>query len=227
MTAEHTTLYDPNTDEFLFLTNNAPDRLTHTLWRVGAVNIYRPGDWTDMLTTVDLYSVRTDWPFAAAAPPQQQSLPLHPWIPYNEVTYGLADDEIVAFDGWRRDPDSVTAPPPHWDEFIRPVLVRPPPPELTFPPAPSAPPASASSRLTPPLSSHRDSDAPGVASRGPMTLPPHIQHLVIDATIATGATCPITMEPITAATAVITPCGHVFGTELTRVSLCPVCRSAL
>jgi predicted Zn-ribbon and HTH transcriptional regulator len=36
------------------------------------------------------------------------------------------------------------------------------------------------------------------------------------------------MEPIPAATAVITPCGHVFGTELTpRVSLCPVCRSSL
>lgn len=217
MTVEHTTLYDPNTDEILFLTNDTPDRLTHTLWRVGAINIYRPGDWTDMLTTVDPYGVRTDWPFAATAPPQQSQLPLHPWIPYDEVTYGLAGDEIVAFDSWRRDPDTGAPPPPHWEDFMRPVLVRPPPPELTFPPAPSAPPAS----------SHRDSDAPGVASRGPPTLPPHIQHLVINAAVATGATCPITMEPITAATAVITPCGHVFGTELTRVSLCPVCRSAL
>jgi hypothetical protein len=239
MSATHTTLYDTDTDEFLFLTDGIPDILTHSLWRAGALQIYRPGDYPDMFVTIDPHGVRKDWPFTDAAihrlPPQPlrqhdlavaaRSLPPHPWISYDEVTYGLANDEIVAFDIWRRDPDSVGfAPAPHWEEYLRPVLVRPPPPELTLPlPAPSA-------------SSHRDTDA--AASVGPIpsappiitntVLPPHIQRLIIDAAITTGATCPITMEPITADTAVITPCGHIFGTELRpRVSICPVCRSAL
>jgi hypothetical protein len=233
MSAEHTTLYDADTDEFLFLTDNTPDILTHTLWRAGALQIYRPGDYPDMFVTIDPHGVRKDWPFTDAA---IHSLPPHPWISYDEVTYGLANDEIVAFDIWRRDPDSVGfAPAPHWEEYLRPVLVRPPPPELMLPlPAPSDS-----------TSSHRDTDV--AASFGPIpstsshhaipsappiitntVLPPHIQRLIIDAAITTGTTCPITMEPITADTAVITPCGHIFGTELRpRVSICPVCRSAL
>jgi hypothetical protein len=208
-----TTFYDPDTDEFLFLVDGTPDILTHSLWRAGVMNIYRPGDWTDMFVTVDPHGVRTDWPFTDAEIPTHR-LPLRPWISYDEVTYGLANDEIVAFDTWRRDPDAVDyAPAPHWEEYLRPVLVRPPPPELTLPPLPSAPPAEPPQRSVPVINT---------------ALPPHIQRLVIDAAIATGATCPITMEPITADTAVITPCGHVFGTELTpRVSLCPVCRSTL
>lgn len=224
-----TTLYDPETDEFLFLIDGTPDILTHSLWRVGALNIYRPGDWTDQFTTVDPHGVRIDWPFTDAAIPTHR-LPQRPWISYDEVTYGLPSNEIVAFDIWRRDPDA-GAPASHWEEYTRPVLVRPPPPELTLP------------SPTPSTSSRHDNDA--IASFGltpsapptspqrvtPITntsLPVHIQRLVIDAAIATGATCPITMEPITADTAVITPCGHVFGTELTpRVSICPVCRSTL
>lgn len=225
-----TTFYDPGTDEFLFLTDDTPDILTHSLWRAGALHIYRPGDYPDMFVTVDPHGVRTDWPFTDAVIPTHR-LPLRPWISYDEVTYGLANDEIVAFDIWRRDPTAVGFDSaPHWDEYTRPVLVRPPPPELTLPPPlPPQPQPSTSSRhdndatasfgLTP--------SAPPVPSH-PSALPPHLQRLVIDAAIATGATCPITMEPITADTAVITPCGHVFGTELTpRVSICPVCRSTL
>lgn len=208
-----TSLYDTDTREIIFLSDGSPDIMTHTLWRWGIINIYRPGDWPHILVTVDPHGDRTDWPFAD---PPATPLPPHPWISYDEVIYGLADEEIVAFDIWHR--GTRTEPHPHeWEEYDRPVLVRETPPLLApAPPAPApAPPPSA-----PPA------PPPSVATTN--TFPPHIKRLIIDAAIATGATCPITMETITADTAVLTPCGHVFGTELApRVSLCPVCRTPL
>jgi hypothetical protein len=220
-------LYDSSLEDILFLRDGTPDVTTHALWRAGAIHIYRPGDWPEILVTVDPHGVRTDWPFID---PPSCPLPPHPWISYDEVTYGLADDEITAFDTWRRNPHTATeSPPAHWEEYARPVLIRPPPPELTLPPRPSAPPASPQRPAPTPTPSVSVSSRHDLAvASGLPPLPPHVQRLVIDAAIAAGATCPITMEPITADTAVITPCGHVFGTTLTpRVSLCPVCRSTL
>jgi hypothetical protein len=231
-----TAIYDEPTTEFLLLSNGEPDQIAHTLWRLGVLHIYRPGDWPNMMVSVDPHGERTDWEFQAPPPsplpaPSRQhdhsahaagaalapsGLPPHPWISYDEVTYGLADAEIIAFDIWRRS-DRKHPHPTHWDEYDRPVLARLPHPPLALTqrlPVPSAP------QPTP--------SAPPVQQVSHPPLPPHIQRLVIDAAIAAGATCPITMEPITVDTAVITPCGHVFGTELTgRVRLCPVCRSGL
>lgn len=216
--------YRRDIDGITFLNGDTPDITALELWRVGATRIYRPGDYPDVLITIDPHGHQRVWPltFMATSPPPSVAPNVNGWmespvwIDYGEITYGLDIDEIAAFDRWVRDPEG-SAPPPshaHWEEYTRPVLVpaHPPdpfeaPPVLTAPqPAPSAP-----------LAEVRQPD-----------LPIHIQRLVIDAAIAAGATCPITMEPITADTAIITPCGHVFGTELTgRVSLCPVCRSCL
>jgi hypothetical protein len=236
-----TAIYDDTTEEFLLLTDNEPDITAHTLWRLGVLHIYRPGNWPNILVSVDSHGERNDWEFQTllsslpnGLPLLRRPLPPHPWISYDEVTFGLADTEIVSFDIWRRgDSSSGTGRaephPHHWDEFDRPMLVR-------LPAAPLAPtPREPSGRLplpSAPLVRQPDLSAPAasapVAPSGRLPLPPHIQRIVIDAAIATAATCPVTMEPITADTAVITPCGHVFGTELTpRVSLCPVCRSAL
>lgn len=242
-----TAIYDDTTEEFLLLTDNEPDITAHTLWRLGVLHIYRPGNWPNILVSVDSHGERDDWAFQTLSPlhrhdlstldadasfaPSGLPLPPHPWISYDEVTFGLADTEIVPFDIWRRGDSSSgtgrTEPhPQHWDEFDRPMLVRLPvaplAPTPRRQPAPSAPTPARQPDLSAPAAV-----AP-VASSGRLPLPPHIQRIVIDAAIATAATCPITMEPITAATAVITPCGHVFGTELTpHVSLCPVCRSSL
>jgi hypothetical protein len=227
-----TAIYEPVTTEFLFLTDGVPDQIAHTLWRLGVLHIYRPGDWPNILVSVDPHGERTEWEFQSSSlrlPPllrrhdlsafASSSLPPHPWISYDEVTYGLADTEIVAFDIWRRSGNGRTEPHPQvWEEYDRPMLVRLPhaplAPVLSQPlPPPSAPPAS-----------QPDLSVPEPSSR----LPIHIQRLVIDAAIHSRAICPITMEPITADTAIVTPCGHVFGTELTgHVSLCPVCRSCL
>lgn len=218
-----TALYDPVTTEFLLLSNGEPDYTAHTLWRLGVLHIYRPGDWPNILVSVDPHGERTDWSFQT---PSSHPLPPHPWISYDEVTYGLADTEIVAFDIWRRS-DRREPHPQVWDEYDRPVLAcLPRTPLALTPPLPSAPPASPAPH--PVRQPDLSAPAAAVAPSGRLPLPPHIQRIVIDATIAAGATCPVTMEPITADTAVITPCGHVFGTELTpRVSLCPVCRASL
>lgn len=204
-----TSLYDSDTGEFIFLSDGSPDMMAHTLWRMGVLNIYRPGDWPNILVSVDPHGERTDWPFSEQT---TGPLPPHPWISYDEVCYGLADAEIVPFDIWRR--GDRREPHPHdWEDYDRPVLVREPPPMLAPVPPPPPPPQPS---------------APPTQTTSHTSFPPHIQRLIIDAAIATGATCPITMEPITADTAVLTPCGHVFGTELTpRVSLCPVCRASL
>ena len=237
-----TALYDPDTTEFLLLSDGEPDHTAHTLWRLGVLHIYRPGDWPNMLVSVDPHGERTDWEFQAPPPlsrrhdlsahaagtalatsglPPPSPLPAHPWISYDEVTYGLDDTEIVAFDIWRRGERSEPHPSA-WEEYDRPVLARLPHAPLGLtPPRPSHPAPSAPQSSPPP-------SAPPAQEVSRPALPPHIQRLVIDAAIAARSTCPITMEPITADTAVITPCGHVFGTELTpRVSLCPVCRSPL
>ena len=219
-----TAIYDEPTTEFLLLSDGEPDHTAHTLWRLGVLHIYRPGDWPNMLVSVDPHGERTDWEFQAPPSPRplpalsRRPLPPHPWISYDEVTYGLADAEIVAFDIWRRGDRREQPYPTHWDEYDRPVLASlPHPPLAPTPPRPSAPPAAQQV-------SQAELSVPAPSGR----LPIHIQRLVIDAAITSNTICPITMEPITADTAVITPCGHVFGTELTpRVRLCPVCRSCL
>ena len=62
-----------------------------------------------------------------------------------------------------------------------------------------------------------------------MKMPTHVAELVIRDAEARGATCPITMEPIKAADAAVTSCGHVFEGGAIKEWLhthatCPQCR---
>lgn len=67
----------------------------------------------------------------------------------------------------------------------------------------------------------------------PHPLPKHVADLLIRDAEARSAVCPITMEPIKAATTIATPCGHVFATTALDTwvsaghSTCPECRAAL
>lgn len=66
----------------------------------------------------------------------------------------------------------------------------------------------------------------------PPPLPKHVADLLIRDAEAHGSTCPITMEPIKAASATTTPCGHVFAANALNIwvsthSTCPECRAAL
>jgi hypothetical protein len=77
----------------------------------------------------------------------------------------------------------------------------------------------------------------GGAVAAPPPHPPHaalpkfVADALIAASVAAEATCPITMEPITAATAAVTSCFHVFEANaiaiwLTTNHTCPTCKQA-
>ena len=76
------------------------------------------------------------------------------------------------------------------------------------------------------------SGAPHVLPSRPPPLPKHVADLLIRDAITCSAICPITMEPIKAATATTTPCGHVFTDTALNIwrsthSTCPECRSPI
>ena len=148
--------------------------------------------------------------------PNVRTLVQRPWLPVDAIYTGVPSDDILAFDVWNREPETA-APSSAWNEPHRPRLEEPRGPwePYTVPPTVQPPPS-----------------APPVAQslRSPAALPPHIVALVVANAVATGATCPITMEPIVAATAAVTHCGHVFQaaalqTWLLRHPHCPECRA--
>lgn len=157
--------------------------------------------------------------------PNVRTLVQRPWLPVDAIYIGVPVDEILAFDVWNREPVAA-APSTAWNEPHRPRLEEPRgpwepytiPPTVQPQPQPSAPPVAAVAAPPPPQ------------SQPPAALPPHIVALVVANAVATGATCPITMEPITAAEAAVTHCGHVFQaaalqTWLLRHPHCPECRA--
>lgn len=119
--------------------------------------------------------------------------------------------------------DDVARPMLLWDEpFALRALLEPPPPRL------SAVPAAAALALRLLAAAAADAEVPTSAPPAP-NLPKHVADLVIRDAETRGATCPITMEPITAVSATVTSCGHVFQTAalthwLTSNTTCPECR---
>lgn len=141
--------------------------------------------------------------------PYIEELAEDPWISNDDIYIDFPAADIAVFDAWIR--DRCTGPGRiEWEDHLRPLIDVPQRPPFQFyrvaPPPPSAP--------TTPLP----------------PLPPHVADLLLRQAIANGATCPITMEPIQAATATTTPCGHVFNTAALRRWLrthdtCPECRA--
>jgi hypothetical protein len=75
--------------------------------------------------------------------------------------------------------------------------------------------------------------APAIQPQKATPLPKHVADLLLRDAEARSATCPITMEPIKAAAATATPCGHVFCADALAAwiasdhSTCPECRASL
>ena len=205
MTRQHHT--DPRSQELLFLTDGHPDLSVMTGIFAKEINIYRPIETPTILTTVDASGNQLSWPPTTST----VMIPLIPLIPAWEPIE-LPEGEIAGFDFWTRfaaetDADTV---PIHWTELQRPNL------------GPSLEPVVES------LLRLRDSVVPTNPKR--QLLPPHVMRLVIDHAIQTSALCPITMEPILAETAAVTPCGHVFDKTALETwyadhDTCPECRS--
>lgn len=76
----------------------------------------------------------------------------------------------------------------------------------------------------------------GAAASPSLPLPKFVADLIIADAVAKGTPCPITMEPLRADKAVVTPCYHIFDTEAliawaasqdTSTTICPQCRKDL
>jgi hypothetical protein len=228
--------FNEDDSEFLFMIRT-PDGLWHAdltmldYWRTtvntpSQINIYNLIGLDDMFCSINHIGAPTE---LHALPVTEydrvRSLVARPWIPARLIYKGIPLSDIAAFDAWSRAPTTAPADPA-WNHYFRPILADMPlrapwePYLLTAPPPPPSAPA-------PPQPQQQARNAAAVAA-----LPPHVVNTLLAAAVAAGATCPITMEPIDAATATVTPCGHVFTSTALRRWLvthahCPECRGPL
>ena len=170
------------------------------------------------------------------------------------MVYVLSEKDIYAFEAWLLNPVEGT----RWDAVRRPIpvyvstqLVQAPSQSFTsslpslvlpFPSSSVVVQASSPSLVVVPT----PSPSPVVvqaSSPSPVTIPfplvtpyvqapNHVTRLAILGAEASGAICPITTEPIRAATATMTPCGHIFDREALALwtataTVCPECRAPL
>jgi hypothetical protein len=121
------------------------------------------------------------------------------------IVYLLSEKDMQVFEAWRLNP----VPGTQWDAVRRPTpRFRTPPTAITA--------IAAVTAVT--------------AAPAPRT--DRITHLALLGAEASGAICPITTEPIRAATATLTPCGHVFDRAALAAwtstnPVCPECRFKL
>jgi hypothetical protein len=206
---------DPATYELLFMECRNDGRWIPCLdamesWRTAAWRLYQTGP-ADFVTMPD----GDRWPLLPAAEEANiEHVLVHPWIPDGsamDVTEGdlTTTDLLIQLAATEDEHDHV------WDlmdTVVRPTLVW----DDSF-----------LQRASEPLSLP---PAAAAAATG-AGLPKHIADLVLRDAEARGAICPISMEPIKAADASVTSCGHVFQAAAIRNWLtaghntCPECRT--
>ena len=217
-------LFNDTNTEFLFMTHT-PDGFWHvdiTMWECWRstpepINIYATDPATDTFVSIHPMGLINHWiRLSDTEIPHVRSIVEQPWIPAHVIYTTIPPDEIFDFDMWTRGSAIATAAPPHWEAAVRPHLATMavhrslPDPILLEPMADIAP----LQITTIPIS----------------VLPPHVASIVIAAAAATGATCPITLDRIDPADAVVTACGHVFTASALRHwrrDHCPECRQPL
>lgn len=214
-------LFNHNTASFLFMKQESPniwipDIDMLEIYRTASPppRIYKVAD-TPTYITVDNNGIQRTWSTLDDAATVRQIVE-GLWISNDEIYQDFPADDIASFDTWVRERSFVLEDMPgrtEWDDHLRPQVDRPqrePFVLLTLFEIPTAPPVR----------------------RTGVSLPPHVSAILIAHAVSTGATCPITMEPIDATTATTTPCGHVFSGPALRNWLdkrhtCPECRAPL
>jgi hypothetical protein len=236
-------LVDDTTDDLLFMrwrsdllqgAGWAPDIDAMEAWRRGELRLYRPED--ELFITMPGHEC---WPVLTSAERAEIRAELsRPWIPDGHAMEGVPEDEIDTFDAayvamMGEDagmPEVPSALADLLDTVLRPVLVMEPVVYSLVEPAPRpSAPSYADLMGVAVLASLASASAPPQQAPPPPPMPRHVAELVIAKAEADGATCAITMEPIRAATAAVTSCGHVFQAEALRTWLesrgtCPECR---
>lgn len=209
-------LFNRDTASFLFMKREPsnswiPDLDILNIHRLTRppLRIYKVADTTTYITVDNNGTERTWGTLDGTATIRQIVEP--PWISNDEIYQEFPASDIAAFDTWIRESCREQGRA-EWEDHLRPqvdIPIRPPYVLITLQEEPSAPPAAR------------------------LPLPPHVAAILIAHAVATGATCPITMEPLQADTATTTPCGHVFTESALRNwvsagrSTCPDCRAPL
>ncbi len=190
-------------------------------WRTGALRAYRP---TSTLFVTMPGHVRRP----AMTDSELQDIcgiATRPWIPDGAVPL-IAESDIQQYDTWNR----TELAPTVWEDADRPLLHYESPLTVTvFHSINQEMTAAALLAIN-----QRQAPGPSAPTSVPELtmpeLPRHVALMVLQNAVATGATCPISMEPIRSTGASVTGCGHVFQTDTLRQwmsahAICPECRA--
>ena len=183
----------------------------------GTTRLYRTTD-TDQFVTITEGDMRF-WPqLSITEEPDIRALIAHPWITDGSYVEGITSAEVSAAETLYRGLSNdtyTTELSVSLETALRPLLDWPAlDPTLIMIP---------SVRIV-----YGETESQQQQQQ-PQALPKHVAALVIDKAISEGALCPITMETLTAETAAVTSCGHVFQAEalhtwLSARGTCPECR---
>ncbi len=199
------------------------DRDAMAQWIRGETVVYHPTDCPTLYITTSGPDPNF-LPWRILTPAEQQrdvrEMMPHPWIPTAAVVcvhYADIPAHLASYIRTATDTSHILRTVAH---LPRPPLPRPPPIEI---PAPHE---------HAPFAALVAAAAYSHAHLVRRSLPSHIVALVLREAVATGATCPITMDAITATNATVTGCGHVFQTDalarwLEEHDSCPECRDPI
>lgn len=217
MTDRRRSYIDPETNEFLLLEwNNQcdgwhPDMATLQSWQRGLTRIYRP---SDRPTTLITYPGHIAWPLLTASEESDiRNLLEHPWIQPEHAIDGYREEHLDCADTIQQfefpDPDPDPGPSISHSAAVDHDLA-------------AAILASLSS------ATHREATSKKPSPK-PQPFPKHLVAQILTKAETDNQLCSITMEPISAATATITSCGHIFQKAaithwLTDHTTCPECR---
>lgn len=247
MSTHSRTYIDPMTDEALIYLWDihhggwTPDIAAMSAWRTGDMRIYRPPQTTTEFVTMPGHVRRpamTDTELRDICATASR-----PWIPVAAIPI-VTETDISQFDAWSINPEANDHIPTTWESAAVPLLHYDTDIAPRFFPSYNQDDEAATALVdirqevsvpsAPPLEEWGQNLS--VELRGPPVeptaeqLPRHVATIVLEQAIATGATCPISMEPIQRLGASVTGCGHVFQTTALRRWMadrgtCPECRT--
>ena len=237
MSSTSRTYIDPMTDEALLYQWDPehggwiPDIAAMAAWRVGDLRVYRSAQTTTEFMTMPGHVRRPAMTDAELR--DICATASRPWIPVAAIPT-MAETDIPSFDVWSHTLDSSEAVPTTWESSVVPLLHYDAGITTRFFPSYNQDDNAAMALLAIRYERSVPTAPPEQRTVQQSTqiqeLPRHVATIVLEQAISTGATCPISMEPIQAVGVSVTGCGHVFQTAALRRWMadrdtCPECRA--
>lgn len=233
MSSTSRTYIDPMTDEALLYQWDPehggwiPDIAAMAAWRVGDLRVYRSAQ-----TTTDFMTMPGHVRRPAMTDAELRDIcatASRPWIPVAAIPT-MAETDIPSFDIWSTTTDHESQVPTTWESAAVPLLHYETNTETRFFTSFNHDDSNAVAALLTIRHERPVPSAPPAETPHQQELPRHVATLVLERAVATGTTCPISMESIQAVGFSVTGCGHVFQTTALRRWMadrdtCPECRA--